>query len=96
MARKSLGFVIINDDKDICDLLAHLLINTGYDTQQGYDGSTALVLLTQREPDLLLLDRVIPEPNGMAVLAKIPCNLSKSSYHYYDRKCGYFECCLCY
>lgn len=67
----NLGYVlIIDDNKDICDLLAHLLENAGYQTQQGYDGVTALKLLSQRQPDVLLLDSVIPEPNGMAVLAK--------------------------
>jgi two-component system, NtrC family, response regulator HydG len=62
--------LIIDDNKDICDLLAHLLEHAGYKTQQGYDGNTAINLLSQCEPDLLLLDSVIPEPNGMAVLAK--------------------------
>ncbi len=65
------GYVlIIDDNKDICDLLTHLLEQSGYQTQQGYDGATAIKLLAQREPDVLLLDSVIPEPNGMAVLAK--------------------------
>jgi two-component system nitrogen regulation response regulator GlnG len=65
------GYVlIIDDNKDICDLLTHLLEQSGYQTQQGYDGNTAIKLLSQREPDVLLLDSVIPEPNGMAVLAK--------------------------
>jgi two-component system, NtrC family, response regulator HydG len=65
------GYVlIIDDNKDICDLLARLLEQAGYQTQQGYDGVTAIKLLSQREPDVLLLDCVIPEPNGMAVLAK--------------------------
>ena len=65
------GYVlIIDDNKDICDLLTHLLEQSGYQTQQGYDGATAIKLLSQREPDVLLLDSVIPEPNGMAVLAK--------------------------
>ena len=67
----SSGYVlIIDDNKDICDLLTHLLEQAGYQTQQGYDGATAIKLLAQREPDVLLLDSVIPEPNGMAVLAK--------------------------
>jgi two-component system nitrogen regulation response regulator GlnG len=62
--------LIIDDDKDLCELLAHLLEHAGYKTKQGYDGNTAINLLSQCEPDLLLLDSVIPEPNGMAVLAK--------------------------
>ncbi len=72
MKNKSLGLVlIIDDDKDICDLLAYLLQRAGYQTQQGYDGVTAMALLTKVEPDVLLLDSIIPEPNGLAVLAKV-------------------------
>lgn len=64
------GYVlIIDDDKDICDLLSHLLKKAGYETQQGYDGDMALELLSQREPDVLLLDSIIPKHSGMAVLA---------------------------
>lgn len=64
------GYVlIIDDNKDICDLLSHLLKKAGYETQQGYDGDTAIKSLSQREPDVLLLDSIIPEPSGMAVLA---------------------------
>jgi len=61
--------VIIDDDKDICQLLAFLLENAGYETKQGYDGTTAMQLLALREPDVLLLDSIIPEPNGMVVLS---------------------------
>jgi two-component system nitrogen regulation response regulator GlnG len=71
MKPSNTGYIlIIDDNRDICDLLAHLLEHAGYKTQQGYDGSMAINLLSQCEPDLLLLDSVIPEPNGMAVLAK--------------------------
>ncbi|MFM8330460.1 MAG: response regulator [Candidatus Methylumidiphilus sp.] len=64
------GYVlIIDDDKDICELLSFLLEHAGYETRQGYDGATAMELLSQREPDVLLLDTIIPEPNGMVVLA---------------------------
>jgi DNA-binding NtrC family response regulator len=71
MKGQFLGLVIIiDDDKDICDLLAHLLEHAGYETQQAYDGLSAIKLLSQFEPDVLLLDMVIPEPDGMTVLAK--------------------------
>lgn len=64
------GYIlIIDDNKDICDLLSYLLQQAGYETQQGYDGNSALNFLAQREPDVLLLDSIIPEPSGMAVLA---------------------------
>ncbi|MFM8443018.1 MAG: sigma-54-dependent transcriptional regulator [Methylococcus sp.] len=64
------GYIlIIDDDKDICELLTYLLERAGYETRHGQDGQSAMRLLAEREPDVLLLDTVIPEPNGMLVLA---------------------------
>ncbi|MDD5033444.1 MAG: sigma-54 dependent transcriptional regulator [Methylococcaceae bacterium] len=64
------GYVlIIDDDKDICQLLSFLLEREGYETQKGHDGNSAMQLLANREPDVLLLDSIIPEPNGMVVLS---------------------------
>jgi DNA-binding NtrC family response regulator len=67
---KHLGYVLVVDDnQDICDLLSHLLQQAGYQTQQTYDGNSALSLLAQREPSVLLLDNIIPGATGMEVLA---------------------------
>lgn len=64
------GYVlIVDDDRDICELLTYLLERAGYETRHGQDGKSAMILLAEREPDVLLLDTVIPEPNGMLVLA---------------------------
>lgn len=63
------GYVlVIDDDKDICELISVLLQQAGYETRIGYDGTSAMALLAEKEPDVLLLDTVIPEPNGMLVL----------------------------
>jgi two-component system nitrogen regulation response regulator GlnG len=49
------NILIIDDNKDICDLLSHLLEEAGYRTQLGFDGVTALKLLSQYEPDVLIV-----------------------------------------
>jgi len=65
---KHRGYVLVVDDnQDICDLLSHLLQQAGYQTQQTYDGDSALTLLAQREPSVLLLDNIIPGASGMVV-----------------------------
>lgn len=72
MANKSRGFtLIIDDDRELCRLLSMLLEREGYETSQGHDGDAALQLLARREPDVLLLDSIIPEPNGMAILSHV-------------------------
>lgn len=68
--KKSGGYVlIVDDDKDICELLSFLMRTAGYETRYHHDGSSAIASLEEKEPDILLLDTIIPEPNGMLVLA---------------------------
>jgi DNA-binding NtrC family response regulator len=64
------GYIlVVDDDKDLCGLICTLLNREGYETAQAHDGGGALKLLAQREPDVMLLDCIIPEPNGMTIIA---------------------------
>jgi DNA-binding NtrC family response regulator len=70
MVEKELNYVLIADDnKDMCDLLAHLLGKAGYETQQVQDGDAVISSLTKCEPSLLLLDNIMPGTTGMEILA---------------------------
>nr|WP_297347143.1 sigma-54 dependent transcriptional regulator [uncultured Glaciecola sp.] len=69
-SEEELNYVLIADDnKDMCDLLAYLLGNAGYKTQQVQDGDAVISLLTKCEPSLLLLDNIMPGTTGMEILA---------------------------
>ena len=48
--------LIVDDDKNICDLLRLYLEKEGYQTFQAHDGEAALAAYTQNKPDLVLLD----------------------------------------
>lgn len=63
--------LIVDDDKEIADLLELYLKNEGYDVCKGYDGQEALSILNQQPIDLLILDIMMPELNGLEVTKQV-------------------------
>ena len=59
---------IVDDDAYIGDMLEELLRREGYGVLRAYSGTEALMLLEDRRPDLILLDRMLPGLNGEEVL----------------------------
>ena len=59
--------LIVDDEKAIVDILNHNLKREGYETIQAYDGQEAVNLVESENPDLILLDVMIPKMDGFAV-----------------------------
>lgn len=62
---------IIDDDEYISDMLKQILLQEGYSVLQAYSGTEALLLLSQNNPDLILLDLMLPGLSGEEILPKI-------------------------
>ena len=62
---------IIEDDLPIGDTLEALLRQEGYGVLRAYSGTEALYLLAAQQPDLVLLDLMLPGLPGEAVLPQI-------------------------
>ncbi len=62
---------IIDDDVYIGDMLEEALRKEGYETLRAYSGTEALMLLSSRRPDLVLLDLMLPGLSGEEVLQRI-------------------------
>jgi len=60
--------LVVDDDQDSVDLLARWLAMEGYDVLTAKDGSEALQRIGSERPDLVLLDLLIPPPDGLAVI----------------------------
>ena len=56
--------LVVDDDKNICELLNIYLKNEGYDTCFAYDGSSAVTVAKKEKPDLIILDVMMPIING--------------------------------
>ncbi len=63
--------LIVEDEQNIVDILSFNLSREGYDTLEAYDGPTGLQLALENDPDLILLDLMLPGMNGFDVCRKI-------------------------
>ena len=63
--------LIVEDEQNIVDILAFNLSREGYDTMEAYDGATGLQLALEHNPDLILLDLMLPEMNGFEVCRRV-------------------------
>ncbi len=62
--------LIVDDEKDICDILFRFLEKKGYSPIVANSGETALEMLKLGIPDLMLLDVRMPGMDGMEALRK--------------------------
>ena len=68
MARKIL---VVEDDHNISDLIRMYLEKEGFEVQAVFDGGSAVDMFRSMEPDMVLLDIMLPVMDGWAVCAKI-------------------------
>ncbi|MEB3053156.1 response regulator transcription factor [Bacillus pseudomycoides] len=65
------NILIIDDDKEIVELLAVYLRNEGYSIYKAYDGDEALHMLLLYQIDLMILDIMMPKRNGLEVCQQV-------------------------
>ena len=63
--------LIVDDDPNISDLLKMYFENDGYDVKLAADGSEGLNYFKMYEPDLVLLDIMLPKKDGWQVCREI-------------------------
>lgn len=63
--------LIVDDEKPISDIIKFNLTKEGYETVTAYDGRTALTLFEEEQPDLVILDLMLPELDGLEVAKHI-------------------------
>ena len=63
--------LVLDDEKEIAEIIALYLKNDGYDIVLAYSGREALAKIEEDRPDLALLDGMLPDIDGFRVLQKI-------------------------
>ena len=63
--------LIVDDEKPIADILKVNLTKNGYRVTEAYDGDEAVKKALSEDPDLVLLDVMLPGQDGFTVLKKI-------------------------
>jgi len=66
--------LIVDDEKDIVETLESRLIKEGYEVVVAYDGEEALLKVKEDNPDIILLDLMMPKLNGFEVLKEVRQN----------------------
>ena len=68
MAKKIL---VVDDEKPISDIVKFNLAKEGYDVITAYDGEEALAKVNEVNPDLILLDLMLPKIDGLEVAREV-------------------------
>ena len=63
--------LIVEDERAIVEILKFNLKREGYETMEALDGETGLKLALEGDPDLILLDVMLPKMNGFDICAEI-------------------------
>ena len=68
--------LVVDDEKPIVDILLYNLEKEGYETLEANDGVTAVDIALEKEPDLILLDIMLPRMDGLTVCKRIKQSLN--------------------
>src|SRR5437899_1741611 len=63
--------LLVEDDHDVARTLADVLESSGYRVLEAPDGATAEVLVAQEHPDLVVLDLMLPDVDGLVLCGSI-------------------------
>ncbi|MGH0035138.1 MAG: response regulator [Myxococcota bacterium] len=63
--------LIVEDEPDIQELVRFNLSQAGFEVECASDGSTALAMLRERRPDLVVLDLMLPDYSGTEICREI-------------------------
>jgi two-component system response regulator VicR len=63
--------LVVDDEKPISDIVKFNLTKEGYEVFTAYDGEEALEKVKEVEPDLILLDLMLPKMDGLEVAREV-------------------------
>lgn len=63
--------LVVDDEREITDLLEVYLSNEGFQVIKCYNGKEALTAIEQNQPDLAILDIMLPDLSGFDICCRI-------------------------
>jgi two-component system phosphate regulon response regulator PhoB len=63
--------LVAEDEKQIADMIAFKLTNSGHQVIRAQDGEQAMLLAKRDSPDLIMLDAMMPGIGGFEVLRRL-------------------------
>lgn len=77
MAKKKI--LVVEDDRDISELITYSLEREGYEIACLYDGSQVLDFVLKRKPELIILDLMLPEVDGIEICRALKSDAATKS-----------------
>lgn len=71
MNLQKIVIIVIEDDEILAKVLATELQDAGFEVAQAFDGEAGLALVQSKQPDLVLLDLILPKKSGFEVLEEL-------------------------
>jgi two-component system, OmpR family, response regulator len=69
--RIAMRLLIVEDDRDASDYIARAFREVGHIADQAPDGEEGLVLATDRQYDVLIVDRMLPKKDGLTLIGEL-------------------------
>jgi CheY-like chemotaxis protein len=66
--------LVVDDDPDLVETVSMMLENKGYEVGKAYDGIEAEEFIKKRQPDVLVLDVMMPRKDGYQLCAELKGN----------------------
>jgi phosphate regulon transcriptional regulator PhoB len=66
--------LIVDDEKDIADLISYNLEREGFSTIKVFHGDKVLAIIKAQKPDLMILDLMLPGTNGLDICKGVRAN----------------------
>jgi two-component system, sensor histidine kinase and response regulator len=66
--------LVIDDDPMVCDIIEGFLYQDEYEMTFAHSGSEALEIIDSTQPDIILLDVLMPEMDGFEVCRRLKSN----------------------
>ena len=63
--------LVVDDEKEVVELLRDKLVKSGYEVAVAYDGEEALSKVASEKPDVVLLDLRLPKLDGFEVIKQV-------------------------
>lgn len=70
-AKKRKRILLVDDDREIIDSMRFALEAAGYEILVARDGNQGLAIAEREDPDLVILDMMMPKRSGFLVLEKL-------------------------
>jgi len=74
MTEKKKTVLVVDDDVPILDIMAQTLEEAGFRVLKAENGVRGLSLALTKNPDLILLDIIMPKMDGLTMLSKLRAN----------------------